>query len=288
MTDTMNTNGMAIAHEKLENLKSYLKGLGSVAIAFSSGVDSTFLLAVAHEVLGDKAVAVTAASESFPQREAREAEEFCKAKGIRQIQFDSDEINIPGYRKNPTNRCYLCKKGLFEGMKELTDKEGIAYIAEGSNMDDNGDYRPGLQAIKELEILSPLRHVELYKSEIRALSKEMGLPTWRKQSYACLASRFVYGEEITEEKLRMVDLAEEFLLDKDFYQLRVRIHGTMARIEVLPDEFDKILAEKDEIVAKLKEFGFSYVTLDLQGYRTGSMNETLDAKTVAANTANAQ
>ena len=281
-------DGSAIAHEKLETLKEYLKSLESVAVAFSSGVDSTFLLKVAHDVLGDNAVAVTAASNTFPSREAKEAKAFCEENGIRQIVFESDEINVPGYRENPVNRCYLCKHSLFEGMQELAKQNGLKEVCEGSNMDDNGDYRPGLVAIKELEIKSPLRHVGLYKSEIRALSKEMGLPTWRKQSYACLASRFVYGEPITEEKLTMVDKAEELLLGMDFYQLRVRIHGNIARIEVLPEEFDKLMANREEIVTKFKEYGFAYVTMDLQGYRTGSMNETLKSEVLEQGHAAAQ
>ena len=269
-------SGEILAHEKLAALKDYIRGLGSVAVAFSSGVDSTFLLKVCHDVLGERAVAVTATSAAFPSRESKEADEFCRQNGIRQIVFESDELSVPGYSQNPANRCYLCKKALFSEMKDLAKKNGLNYVLEGSNMDDNGDYRPGLIAIKELEILSPLRHAGLYKSEIRALSKEMGLPTWRKQSYACLASRFVYGETITREKLSMVEKAEELLIGMDFFQLRVRIHGNIARIEVMPEEFGKLIAAREEIVRKFKEFGFAYVTMDLQGYRTGSMNETLD------------
>lgn len=269
-------SGEILAHEKLAALKDYIQGLGSVAVAFSSGVDSTFLLKVCHDVLGERAVAVTATSAAFPSRESKEADEFCRQSGIRQIVFESDELSVPGYSQNPANRCYLCKKALFSEMKDLAKENGLNYVLEGSNMDDNGDYRPGLIAIKELEILSPLRHAGLYKSEIRALSKEMGLPTWRKQSYACLASRFVYGETITREKLSMVEKAEELLIGMDFFQLRVRIHGNIARIEVMPEEFGKLIAAREEIVRKFKEFGFAYVTMDLQGYRTGSMNETLD------------
>lgn len=265
---------------KLQVLQDYLKELGSVAVAFSSGVDSTFLLKVAKDVLGDKAIAVTARSCSFPQREQDEARSFCEKEGIRQIVVESEELDIPGFRDNPENRCYLCKKELFEKMLEITRENGISYIVEGSNMDDNGDYRPGLQAVAELGILSPLRYAKLTKDEIRTLSKEMGLPTWDKPSFACLASRFVYGERIDEKKLNMVDKAEQLLIDMGFYQVRVRIHGDMARIEILPEEFPKIMEEKnrEKIVTTLKSLGFSYVTMDLTGYRTGSMNETLDIK----------
>ena len=265
---------------KLKVLQDHLKELGSVAVAFSSGVDSTFLLKVAKDVLGDKAIAVTARSCSFPQREQDEAEAFCKKEGIRQIVVESEELDIPGFRDNPKNRCYLCKKELFEKMLKITRENNISYIVEGSNMDDNGDYRPGLQAVAELGILSPLRYAKLTKEEIRTLSKKMGLPTWDKPSFACLASRFVYGERIDEKKLNMVEKAEQLLLDMGLYQVRVRIHGDMARIEVLPEEFPKIMEEKnrEKIVTTLKSLGFSYVTMDLTGYRTGSMNETLDIK----------
>lgn len=260
---------------KLDNLREYLKELGSVAIAFSSGVDSTFLLKVAHDTLGDNAIAVTAKSCSFPKRELDEAIAFCKKENIKHFIVESEELKIDGFSHNPKNRCYLCKHELFEKIISIANENRIEYVAEGSNMDDNGDYRPGLIAVSELNVKSPLRHVGLTKDEIREFSKELGLNTWEKQSFACLSSRFVYGEEITEKKLGMVDKAEQLLLDMGFHQLRVRIHGEMARIEVLPNEFDKILANREEISRKLKEYGFTYVTMDLQGYRTGSMNETL-------------
>ena len=268
---------MSSIPEKYEHLKEYLKELGSVAVAFSSGVDSTFLLKVAHDVLGDKAIAITASSNLFPRRELKESSAFCKSENIRQVIFNVDELAIDGFRDNPKNRCYLCKHTIFTKIKEIAAKNNLACVAEGSNMDDNGDYRPGLQAIAELGIKSPLRHVELYKQEIRDLSKELGLPTWDKPSFACLASRFVYGETISEDKLNMVDSAEELLRSKGFKQFRVRIHDMIARIEILPSDFDKIMqtAIREEIVSKFKEYGFKYVSLDLQGYRTGSMNELI-------------
>ena len=262
-------------NEKFEKLKNYLSSLESVVVAFSSGVDSTFLLKTAHDVLGDKVIAVTAESCSFPKRELNEAKLFCQKEGIKHIVVESEELEIDGFCKNPVNRCYLCKKELFEKITEIAKENNIKNIVEGSNIDDNGDYRPGLQAVAELGVKSPLRHSELYKEDIRALSKDLDLPTWEKQSFACLSSRFVYGETITKEKLGMVDKAEQLLLDLGFHQLRVRIHGTLARIEVLPDELQKVLENRNQIVKAFKEYGFTYVTMDLQGYRMGSMNETL-------------
>lgn len=263
--------------KKLLALKAYLNNLNSVAIAFSSGVDSTFLLKVAHDVLGDQVVAVTARSCSFPVRELKEAEEFCRKEGIRHIIVDSEELDIEGFRHNPRNRCYLCKHELFTKIIAIAQENHLAYVAEGSNMDDNGDYRPGLKAVAELHVVSPLRYVGLYKEEIRQLSKELGLATWNKQSFACLSSRFVYGEDISPEKLSMVDKAEQFLLDMGFTQLRVRIHGTIARIEVGQDEILRLAAPeiRRQVSEALHGLGFSYVTLDMDGYQTGSMNRTL-------------
>lgn len=265
------------AIKKLSYLKEYLRGLGSVAVAFSSGVDSTFLLKVAHDVLGDDAVAITAKSCVFPDRESDEADGFCRKENITQYVYEADELAIEGFCSNPPNRCYLCKKELFKGIEKIAQAHGIRHVIEGSNMDDLSDYRPGLQAIAELGIKSPLREAKLYKDEIRNLSREYGLPTWDKPSYACLASRFVYGETITEEKLRMVEKAEQLLIDKGFRQMRVRIHGMLARIEVPEADFGRFMQKdiRTEIMEKFTEYGFSYVTFDLQGYSTGSMNKTL-------------
>lgn len=265
--------------EKYAILQDYLRSLGSVAVAFSGGVDSTFLLRVAHDVLGESVIAVTAASCSFPEREFSETNRFCEENGIAHYVCHSEELDIPGFRDNPPNRCYLCKHELFEKIIRLAKEHGMAAVAEGSNMDDNGDYRPGMIAIRELGVFSPLRYAGLNKAEIRELSKRLGLPTWSKPSFACLASRFVYGEPITEEKLGMVDRAEQFLLGLGFRQVRVRVHGTIARIEVGPDEIGRLLDEQTRVSVyqSIKALGFTYVALDLGGYRTGSMNETLAA-----------
>ena len=264
---------------KYEKLKRYFKDLGSVAIAFSSGVDSTFLLYVAHDVLKEKCLAITARSCSFPKREFDEATDFCKKIGVRHLVVESNELEIEGFSSNPPNRCYLCKKELFEKIFELAGSEGIDYVAEGSNLDDNGDYRPGLLAIKELGAKSPLREIGFTKQEIRILSAYLGLPTATKPSFACLASRFPYGEIINEKKLMMVDKAEQLLFDLGFEQFRVRIHGeNVARIELLTKDFDRMLDEslRLNIYECFKEYGFAYVSLDLKGYRTGSMNEILN------------
>lgn len=275
MNDKNNINS-TLAQEKLQLLQEELRRLGSVLVAFSGGVDSTFLLQVAHLTLGEKALALTARSGVVPQRDLREAEAFCTKYGIRHLYFDFDELAVPGFAENPPDRCYICKKTLFSNFLRIAKEHG-AVLCEGSNMDDLGDYRPGLKALAELDVHSPLRVAQLSKAEIRLLSHELQLPTWDKPSFACLASRFVYGERITAEKLAAVDKAEQLLWELGFKQFRVRVHGNLARIEVLPDELQRALAEpvRSTLHNKLQEYGFDYVTLDLLGYRTGSMNEIL-------------
>lgn len=263
--------------EKYEHLKSSLKSLESVAVAFSGGVDSSFLLKVAHDVLGDKVLAVTARSATYPEREFREAVQFADSYGIRQKVITSEELDVEGFSQNPVNRCYLCKNELFTKIKEIAVSQNIRYIAEGSNYDDIGDFRPGLKAVAELGVVSPLREAGLTKDEIRELSRQMGLSTWDKPSFACLSSRFPYGEEITREKLKMVDDAEQLLLDLGFRQVRVRHHGEIARIEVYEEEIPRLLDKdmREKINSEFRKIGFIYTALDLKGYRTGSMNERL-------------
>ena len=263
--------------EKYETLKNTIKSYGSLAVAFSGGVDSTFLLKTAHDVLDDKVVAVTARPRFFTEREINDAKEFCIKENITHIFCDTEELKIEEIVKNAPNRCYLCKNEILTKIKKAVGPYNIKYIADGSNLDDDDDYRPGFQAVKEHGIKSPLKESGLIKAEIRELSKKLGLTTWDKPYISCLASRIPYGEEITEKKLEMVEKAERLLTDLGFSQMRVRIHGTIARIEINPEEFTKITEPEvsQKIYAELKQYGFTYVTLDLRGYRTGSMNETL-------------
>ncbi|MBL4932536.1 ATP-dependent sacrificial sulfur transferase LarE [Clostridium paridis] len=263
--------------EKYELLKNIIKEHGSAAIAFSGGVDSTFLMKVAHEVLGDKLVAVTATSSTYPERELNEAIKYAKDMGVKHIIISSEELDIEGFASNPKNRCYYCKKELFTKIGEVASENGVEFVFDGSNLDDTGDFRPGMQAAKELEVVSPLKLANLTKKDIRDLSKELQLPTWNKPSFACLSSRFPYGNKITIDKLKMVEKAEQFLLDMGITQVRVRHHGEIARIEVEPSEREKFFSIEvmDNIGNEFKNIGFTYVTLDMLGYRTGSMNEVL-------------
>lgn len=266
--------------DKLKQLEQHIKQIGSLAVAYSGGVDSTFLLKLAHNLLQDQVIAITARSSTYPERELNKAAEFTRSIGIQNIVMHFDELEIEGFANNPPNRCYLCKYELFSRIKEQTGKHNIQFIAEGSNIDDLGDYRPGMQALKELGIISPLKDAGLGKYEIRILSKQMGLPTWDKPAFACLASRFPYGMKITREKLAMVDRAERYLIELGFKQVRVRHHGDTARIEVFENErlnfFD--LELMDKVYKQFHEIGFAYASLDLKGYRTGSLNEVIDTK----------
>ncbi len=263
--------------EKYENLKKYIEKLGSAVIAFSGGVDSTFLAKVCYDVLKDRCVAITATSSTYPQREFKEAQELAKEIGIRHKVIRSEELEIEGFSKNPIDRCYYCKSELFSKLKNVADEEGIKYVLDGTNYDDTGDFRPGRRAARELGVKSPLLECGFTKNDIREMSKILGLPTWNKPAYACLSSRFPYGQEITDEKLSMVDKAEEYLLNLGFVGFRVRHHGDIARIELNQSQINMMLDEsvRKNVVSKLKEIGFKYVSLDLEGYRTGSMNEAV-------------
>lgn len=261
--------------EKYNKLKEYIKNLGSAVIAFSGGVDSTFLAKVCSDVLKDKALAVTATSSTYPEREFKEALNLAKEIGIRHKVIKSEELDIEGFSKNPINRCYYCKSELFSKLINVAKEEGLKYVLDGTNADDIGDFRPGRKAAKELGVVSPLLECGITKDDIRLLSKELGLPTWNKPAYACLSSRFPYGEEITVKKLSMVEMAENFLMDLGFTGFRVRHHGDIARIELKREQIDRMFDSelRDKVVKKLKEIGFKYIALDLEGYRTGSMNE---------------
>jgi uncharacterized protein len=263
---------------KQDKLTQILQELGNVAVAFSSGADSTFLLKTAHDLLGDQAIAVTVHSGLVPNREIDEAAQFVRNEGIDLIIIDFDELTIAGFAQNPPNRCYLCKTAVFSQIRRIANEQNISHVIEGSNADDVHDYRPGMQAIAELGILSPLREAGLTKQEIRQLSHEMGLPTWNKPSLACLASRFPYGETITKERVDRIDAAEQYLLGLGLRQVRVRLHGNLARIELDEEGLHRLLSSslREEVFRRFKELGFTYVSADLQGYRTGSMNETLD------------
>lgn len=260
---------------KFQRLQDQLRDLGSVLVAFSGGIDSTLLLKVAFDTLGAAAVAATADSETYPREELEAARELANLIGCRHIVVRTDELADEGYAANGPNRCYHCKKTLFRELEPLAADLGLAAIVYGAMADDAGDHRPGHRAAREFRVLSPLMDVGLAKAEIRELARRLDLPNWNKPSYACLSSRIAYGERVTSEKLARLDAAERFLRGLGLSQFRVRQHESVARIEALPDEFSLIMQAYTQVVAEFKRLGFIYVTLDLQGFRSGSMNEVL-------------
>ncbi len=264
-----------VAHQKLAKLEDLLRDMGEVMVAFSGGVDSSFLLWAAHRVLGARALAVTGRSESVASGQIEEANQLARDLGVRHIILDTEELQNPLYVQNPTNRCYHCKTELFTKLEAFAAREHRRWIVEGSNLDDLRDYRPGMQAATEHGVRSPLREAELTKADIRALSKEAGLPTWDKPAMPCLASRIPYGMIVSPEKLTMIDRSEAYLRSLGFRDLRVRHHGPIARLEVPPSDFPKLFEGNTaaDIATTLKAYGFKFVTLDLQGFRSGSLNE---------------
>lgn len=273
-----------IVQSKYQRLQSILKEMESVAIGYSGGVDSTLLVKVAVDILGDKAVAMIGRSETYPTREFEEAVRIAESIGARYVIVKTEETDVLKFRVNPVNRCYFCKTELFGKLDQIADREGLRWIADGTITDDVGDFRPGMKAKSEKNVRSPLLEAGLSKAEVRELSRHLGLPTWDKPAFACLSSRFPYGMSITKENLTKVDAAETFLRDEGFRYFRVRFHDERtARIEVGTEEINRLTDNdlRERLVRHLKELGFTYVTLDLQGYRTGSMNEVVPAEVKA-------
>lgn len=271
MSDQQETS---VLDDKRARLESAIRKCGTLAVAFSGGVDSTFLLACAHRLLGDGAIAVIARTPFVPAAEAAEAEAFCEARGIRLLHVDIDPLEDDAIASNPLDRCYACKHLIFSHIKEVAAAQGVFQVADGTNADDASDYRPGMRALRELGIMSPLLDAGLTKKDVRKLSRDEGLSTWDKPSMACLASRIPYGDAITPEVLERVERAEAFLHDMEFEDLRVRAHGDIARIEIYPLQLPRLVEPEMRrlVVARLKELGFTYVCADLEGFRSGSMN----------------
>lgn len=268
---------MTKAEIQLEDVKTLVRGLESVVVAYSGGVDSALLAKICRDVLGEKAIAVTAVSETYPEFELEQAKKVAKEIGIKHKIIETNELSIDGFAKNPVNRCYFCKTELFNKLKDIAKEIKFKNIADGSNLDDAGDFRPGLKAAKESGSRSPLKEAGLTKDDVRLVSRLLGLSTWDKPAFACMSSRIPYGQDITVDKLEMVIKAEGFLRGRGFNNLRVRHHNTIARIEVPVDEIQKFTEKGlcSRVVKELKKIGFNYITIDLEGLRSGSMNEVL-------------
>ncbi|HWQ29445.1 MAG TPA: ATP-dependent sacrificial sulfur transferase LarE [Negativicutes bacterium] len=267
--------------DNLEKLKSFIRQYDKAAVAFSGGVDSSFLLRVARDAIGqDNVLAITLKAAVNPEVEIEEAVELAGQSGVKHIVIPVDVMGIQGFSENPPDRCYICKTAIFTRIIKEAKSHGIDFIFDGTNADDENDYRPGMKALSELRVISPLKACGLGKAEIRKLSMELGISTWDKPSMACLASRIPYNEPITVEKLRMVEMAEKLLFSMGFAQFRVRCHGSIARVEIAPAEIGKALdlSVLKHINDELRKIGFTYVTLDMQGYRAGSLNEVLGAQ----------
>ena len=278
------SNNMVNLDVKYEKLNEIVREMDSVMVAFSGGVDSTFLLKVAFDVLGERAIGVTATAPTYPKFELDEAMNLARSIGCRHILMESNELEVPGFADNSSRRCYFCKSELFSILINKSKEQGVKYVADGSNCDDLADYRPGREAAKERGVRSPLVEAGMCKEDIRQLSRKLGLSTWDKPAFACLSSRFPYGTKITEERVKRVEACEAVLRSLSFSQFRVRYHDNIARIEVRETDFQKILSQdvREKIINDFKKQGFKYIALDIEGYRSGSMNEAVDNTAITA------